>query len=121
MKNVEYNYIFPILGQGAYKEGFDIPYPIGIMTNFLWIDQGIEITNLQLGLNTDNIDIPRTSVDFIEFGENRNSSFAFNVRLDIWIFPFLNVYGYLIFNTAHSKSGILSHGAIQNYCVNIKF
>lgn len=62
------------------------------MSNFLWMDLGIDITNLQLGLITDNINIPLTSVDFIEFVENRNTSFAFNVRPDIWIFPFLNVY-----------------------------
>ena len=26
LKQVEYNHIFPILGKGAYKKGFDIPY-----------------------------------------------------------------------------------------------
>ena len=36
LKNVEYNYIFPILGQGAYKKGFDIPYPAGIRANYIW-------------------------------------------------------------------------------------
>ncbi|MCP4485684.1 MAG: hypothetical protein GY823_14210, partial [Flavobacteriaceae bacterium] len=29
LKQVEYNYIFPIFGQGAYEKGFDIPYPVG--------------------------------------------------------------------------------------------
>jgi len=29
LKQVNYDYIFPILGQKTYKEGFDIPYPIG--------------------------------------------------------------------------------------------
>ncbi len=38
LKNVEYKYTFPILGQGAYKKGFDIPYPAGIMGNFMWMD-----------------------------------------------------------------------------------
>jgi len=27
LKQVEYNYLFPIFGQGAYSKGFDIPYP----------------------------------------------------------------------------------------------
>ena len=93
LKNVDYDYIFPILGQGAYKKGFDIPYPIGVMANYIWLDQGLDITNMQLGLKTDNLDIPLTSVDFIGFGENRNTSYAYNVRPDIWVFPFLNVYG----------------------------
>ena len=68
LKQVNYDYIFPILGQGAYKKGFDIPYPVGIMANFMWMKQHIIIDNLQLGLLTDNQDIPLTEVDFIEFG-----------------------------------------------------
>ncbi|RLD82126.1 MAG: hypothetical protein DRJ07_08495, partial [Bacteroidetes bacterium] len=56
LKNVEYKYTFPILGQGAYRKGFDIPYPAGFMGNFMWIDQGILIDNMQLGLKTDNQD-----------------------------------------------------------------
>ncbi|MDA9341469.1 hypothetical protein N9Q84_00660 [Flavobacteriaceae bacterium] len=93
LKQVEYNYIFPIFGQGAYEKGFDIPYPVGLMANYIWMDQNLVFDNLQLGLKTENFDIPLTDVEFIEFGENTNSSYAFNVRPDVWLFPFLNVYG----------------------------
>ncbi|MCF6306885.1 MAG: hypothetical protein L3J09_02905 [Flavobacteriaceae bacterium] len=54
LKQVEYKCICPILGQGAYKKGVEIPYPIGAMENFMWIDQEITIANLQLGLKTNN-------------------------------------------------------------------
>lgn len=50
LKQVEYNYIFPILGQQAYKQGFDIPYPAGLMLNYIWMDQGIIIDNFQMGI-----------------------------------------------------------------------
>ena len=103
LKNIEYNYTFPIWGQGAYSKGFDIPYPIGIMTNFIWMDQGIDITNMQLGLQTDNQDIPLTPVDFIGFGDNTNTSYSFNVRPDIWILPFLNVYGLFGLGNSHTE------------------
>ena len=94
IKQVQYDYIFPILGQKAYKAGFDIPYPAGVMANFMIIDQGILLDNMQLGLKTDNADIPLTNVDeFIKFGDNSNKSYTVNVRPDIWVFPFLNVYG----------------------------
>ncbi len=104
LKAVEYNYVFPILGQGAYKRGFDIPYPAGLMANYIWMDQGIKISNMQLGLKTDNQDIPLTAVDFIDFGENRNTSYAVNFRPDLWIFPFLNVYG--LFGYGSSKTEV---------------
>ena len=103
LKNIEYNYTFPIWGQGAYSKGFDIPYPIGIMTNFIWMDQGIDIANMQLGLQTDNQDIPLTPIDFIGFGDNTNTSYSVNVRPDIWILPFLNVYGLFGVGNSHTE------------------
>lgn len=93
LKHVEYNYIFPILGQKAYKRGFDIPYPAGLMGNFIWMQQGIVIENMQLGIASENVDMPLSPIDFIGFGTNTNTSYACNFRPDIWIFPFLNVYG----------------------------
>ena len=108
LKAVEYNYVFPFLGQGAYKQGFDIPYPIGIMANYMWLDQGITIDNLQLGLKTDNQDIALTPVDFIEFGENSNTSWTVNVRPDIWVFPFLNLYGIFGYGESHTEVNLVA-------------
>ncbi len=106
LKQIKYNYIFPIWGQGAYKKGFDIPYPIGVMGNFMWLKQGIIIDNLQLGIKTDNQDIPLTPVDFIGFGDNINTSYTVNVRPDIWIFPFLDVYGIFGYGKSHTEVNI---------------
>tara|TARA_R110002050_G_scaffold195593_1_gene330458 strand:+ start:67249 stop:68169 length:921 start_codon:yes stop_codon:yes gene_type:complete len=81
------------MGAGAYKKGFDIPYPLGVMANVIWMRQSITIDNMQLGLKSKNQDIPLTGVDFIEFGQNTNTSVSYNFRPDIWVLPFLNVYG----------------------------
>lgn len=104
LKQVSYNYTFPIWGQKVYQRGFDIPYPAGVMGNYIWMDQGILIDNMQLGLETDNVDIPLTPVDFIEFGENRTEVRAVNIRPDLWIFPFLGVYG--IFGAGSSTTTV---------------
>lgn len=93
LKQVDYNYVFPIWGQEAYKQGFDLPYPAGIMANFVYIKQGLILEDMQLGIKTEDVDIPLTDVGFIEFGENTSTVWATNVRPDLWIFPFLNVYG----------------------------
>ena len=103
LKQVEYNYTFPILGQGAYKKGFDIPYPVGLMANYMWMEQNLVFDNMQLGLKTDNLDIPLTPVEFIEFGENSNTSYAYNVRPDLWVLPFLNVYGIFGGGQSHTE------------------
>jgi hypothetical protein len=75
------------------------------MGNYIWLDQGVVIDNMQLGLKTDNQDIPLTNVDeFIKFGDNTNTSYSVNVRPDIWVFPFLNVYG--IFGVGNSSTTV---------------
>jgi hypothetical protein len=104
LKAYEYNYIFPIWGQGAYKKGFDIPYPAGIMANYMWMRQNVIMDNFQLGVTTDSADIPLTPVDFIKFGDNINTSYTANIRPDLWIFPFLNVYG--IFGVGQSETEV---------------
>ncbi len=93
LKKVVYHHTFPIWGQKAYKMGVDIPYPGGVMTNYFYANQGLIIENLQLGLQTNNQDIPLTPINFIGFGKNNVTAHTFNVRPDLWIFPFLDVYG----------------------------
>lgn len=104
LKNVDYKALLPIWGKKAYKKGFDLPYPTGLMVNYMYIDQGVIIDNMRLGLKTDNIDIPLTDADFITFGENRVNAESVMVRPDIWIFPFLNVYG--IFGVGTSSTEV---------------
>ena len=105
LKAVEYDRILPVLGAATYKKGFDIPYPVGLMVNSLWMDQGLLINNFQLGIKTDNVDIPLTDADgLIGFGDNRNTSYSFNIRPDVWVFPFLNVYG--LFGAGRSKTTV---------------
>lgn len=114
LKQVEYNYKFPIWGQKVYEKGFDIPYPAGIMANFMWIEQGVTIDNMQLGLKTDNLDIPLTSVDFIQFGDNSNTSYTVNVRPDLWVLPFLNVYGIFGYGNSHTEVNLVAPIELQS-------
>jgi hypothetical protein len=107
LKQVEYNYIFPFLGQAAYNRGFDLPYPAGLMANYIWMKQGIVIENLQLGFQSINADVPLTPVDFIGFGTNTNTSYVVNFRPDLWIFPFLNVYGLFGYGSSTTEVNLI--------------
>ena len=104
LKQVKYDNVLPIWGQKAYKKGFDIPYPTGAMINFVWVRQGLLIDNISLGLKTDDIDIPLTEVDFIEFGNNYSEASTLLFRPDIWVFPFLNIYG--LFGLGSSRTEV---------------
>ncbi len=106
LKQVKYDNVFPIWGQKAYEKGFDIPYPTGLMVNYIYIKQGIVVENLRIGLLTENLDIPLTGVDFIEFGNNYSTANTVMVRPDVWVFPFLNVYGIFGFGTSSTEVNI---------------
>jgi opacity protein-like surface antigen len=114
LKSIDYEYTFPILGHKAYKKGFDLPYPAGIMGNYMWMEQDIIINNLQLGYQSDKHDIPLTDVDFIEFGTNTNNSYSVNVRPDLWILPFLNVYGIVGVGNTHTEVNLVAPIELQS-------
>jgi hypothetical protein len=87
----DYDNIFPIWGRKAIEKGFDLPYPVGININFLYMHQDIAVSNLGLSVNEN----PIQSTDFITFDKADSRISTVNGRLDLWVFPFLNVYGLL--------------------------
>jgi len=103
LKQVEYDYIFPVFGQKAYKKGFDIPYPVGGMLNYSYMKQGIVIDKIKLGVEADRGVVSPTEVEFLEFGDNTVETQSFVFRPDVWVFPFLNVYGLVGGGTSHTE------------------
>jgi len=91
----EYPYRFPIWGAKAWEKGFDIPYPAGGMINYFTATQDIIIPDLSVGFSDGVLpEIPLTPItDFVEFGKVYGVATSVNVRPDLWILPFLNVYG----------------------------
>ena len=84
----DYDNIFPLLGRKAIERGIRLPRPLGINLIAFWAQQDIEIS--ELGLSTG--DNPTVPIDGIEFGSNKSSAFTTNVRAELWVLPFLNVY-----------------------------
>jgi opacity protein-like surface antigen len=109
LKSLKYNRVFPFWGQKAYSRGIDVVYPLGIMANYFWVDQGIIIDNFQLGFDNaygGPFDFPLQplSDSIIAFGNNTNKSYSLNVRPDLWVFPFIDIYG--IFGWGKSTTSI---------------
>jgi hypothetical protein len=87
-----YPYSLPLLGQQATSKGYTLPYSAGIGINYLWQQSDLIIDNLQVGFNNGtmyNLD------NIIRFDKARSTATGINIRPDIWLFPFLNVYGIL--------------------------
>jgi hypothetical protein len=90
IKNAEYPYILPILGKKTTKAGFDLPYSAGLGLNYFWQRSAIIINNLEIGFNNK----PKTNLDgIISFNDAISETNGINFRPDIYLFPFLNIYG----------------------------
>jgi hypothetical protein len=90
LKQQEYPYILPIWGEKAAKLGFELPYSAGLGVNYMWQESDLIIDNLSVGFNNG----PMTNVDeLIRFDNAVAGANIVGFRPDIWLFPFLNVYG----------------------------
>ena len=90
LKNSEYPYVLPIWGEKAHKAGFTLPLSAGISTQYVWQRSEVVIENLHAAINDGEM------TDVSEFARLDNTITkldAVNIRPDVWIFPFLNVYG----------------------------
>lgn len=101
LKTSEYPYILPIWGKKATEKGFQLPYSAGLSVNYFWSKSDIEIKDLMVGFNNGQMyDLDQV----VRFNEATAEASALTIRPDIWVLPFLNVYG--IFGRAHVSTSI---------------
>jgi hypothetical protein len=92
LKTAEYPYSLPIWGDKATKAGYSLPYSAGLSVQYFGSESSLIIDNLLVGFNNG----PMYDLDgLVRFDEAIARAQAVTVRPDIWLFPFLNVYGIL--------------------------
>ncbi len=78
----------PLWGEQARQRGFELPLPFGMGFNYTYMDQGIRIRNLKVGVGNPDIE-----VEGLDFNDARSHDSAVTARLDMWLLPFVNLYG----------------------------
>lgn len=101
LKTMDYPYTFPILGAKAYKKGFDIQFPWGIGVAYFAQHQQVLIPTTSISFNDQG---PVDLSGVIKYGEIENDSYAFTVRPNLWVLPFVNIYG--VFGTGRSTTTV---------------
>lgn len=92
LKTTKYPYALPIWGAKAAKMGFNLPYSAGLGINYLWQESNLVLSDLMVGFNNG----PMYNLDeIIRFSDAKAAASAINIRPDIWLLPFLNVYAIL--------------------------
>ena len=79
----------PFLAQKVIDKGFDLPNPYGVAGIYAYINQAVNLSDLRIGLNGG----AGTEVPFITFQEVETTNQSIQLKLDAWVFPFLNVFG----------------------------
>jgi hypothetical protein len=92
LKNSEYPYALPIWGAKATKRGYNLPYSAGLGINYFWQKSDLVLNELMVGFNNG----PMYNLDeIVRFKNAVAEASAINIRPDVWVFPFLNVYAIL--------------------------
>lgn len=85
----EWDKTFPIWGKKLAKKGIAFPLPWGVGMNYTYVNQDVEIPEVAIAVNdSDYVDL----TDVIDFSKVKSKVHAANLRLDLWLLPFLNVY-----------------------------
>lgn len=101
LERLDYPFLLPLWGEKMLERGFDIPYPAGFGLNYYWQTQLTDINNLAVSVGeSGDIDIS----DLVEFEYIRSQSQSISFRPDVYIFPFLSVYG--ILNRIDTKADV---------------
>ena len=79
----------PFLAQKVIDEGYDLPLPLGIGLTFSRVESFNALRDIEVGLNGN----PKEPFEFVVFEDSPSSVDTWQVKADVWLFPFLNVFG----------------------------
>ncbi|CAM3867244.1 hypothetical protein RABR111495_16195 [Rahnella bruchi] len=97
---------FPIWGDEARARGYSIPLPFGVNLSYMNMRQNVDVDSITFsGLKLGAHPIPSDMFN-IDVAKTRERSQTENLRLDMWVFPFLNVYGLLGYTKGSSVSNV---------------
>ncbi|MCL1042612.1 hypothetical protein ACNPKB_03840 [Shewanella marisflavi] len=93
---------FPIWGEEAEARGYTLPKPYGISLSYMDMSNPVTVNSIDLTGHPvlEAIDIDATHADFK--GSN------VTLRGDVWIFPFMNLYGIIGYTEGTSTANITS-------------
>ena len=81
----------PFMAQKVVDMGYDLPLPYGIGLTYAKVDQDQLIDNLLAGINGRG----KESFEFVTFTKVSSKNDTIQLKLDAWLFPFLNVFALL--------------------------
>ncbi len=81
----ENNQLFPLGNKVLKERGIDFPLPFGISVLFGRVTDDTKITNIKLPLWGE--------IPGVEFTDSTSETDIYHLRADLWLLPFMNIYG----------------------------
>lgn len=81
----------PFLAQKVIDMGYDLPLPYGIGITYGNVRQSLLLNDLQVGINGRD----KEPFEFVSFENGIAKNDTFQLKLDTWLFPFMNVFALL--------------------------
>jgi hypothetical protein len=102
-----YPYTFPFLGKKPHRKDSTFLFLQELWSIHSYGNSDITISDLQLGFQNANHNIPLTPVDLIKFGTSTATIKNINLRPDLWVLPFLDVYGIIGYTEGRTSVSIV--------------
>lgn len=105
----EWPYSMPIWGKKAAERGYKIQLPYGLNVNYVYNRMDLEIFQFDMSIGNDpNSNINKLIDEYINeenlgFTNTIGKTNGMNLRADVWVFPFLNVYGIYANSTGNTE------------------
>ncbi|GEA52236.1 lipoprotein [Vibrio inusitatus NBRC 102082] len=108
----------PFFAQDVVDKGFSLPLPFGISILYAETKQDMTISGLEAGFSGINNGATQ-AVEFMSFDNNYSHSKTPQLKLDAWIFPFMNVFATVgkVNGMAHvefASDGSVANGVAEN-------
>lgn len=106
----EWPYNMPLLGKKAVERGYKIQLPYGINFNYVYNRMDLEITQFGMTIGSDpNSPLNQliqeyVTLETLNFKNTIARANGMNLRADVWILPFWNVYG--LYSNNHGSTEV---------------
>lgn len=84
----QWPYRLPFLAQNVVNLGYDLPLPYGAGIAYADVRQDQLLTSLRVGFNGS----PKEPFEFVSFANARSETRSPQLKVDAWLFPFMNVF-----------------------------
>ncbi len=114
---VQESTFLPFWGDEARARGYELPLPFGVSISHMNIRQNIDVDSINFdGLGWDSYQMPSSLFD-IQVDKTRQKSKTDTLKLDLWLLPFMNIYGVV----GQTKGSSLSKVSVNSDPSNYKF